>query len=532
MLSPTQSLLPLRAAWSGARRARKIQATGHDLASQPRHLARLRAAFARTAYGRDHGIETHMSDQAWRERVPLRLHQTLSPYLERMLRGEADVLWPGPCHYFSGSAGLTGDYAKCLPVTADLLAHFRRAGGDALFCHTARAGKHTVFGGKHLLLGGALALAPLRSTPASPVGIGDLGAFSPLHLPSWAAGTVAAPGEDIVRLDDWTAKIDATVRRCADADVRLLAGAPDRVLALADALLDHAARERGGKRPPHLRALWPRLECLVHGSMPLAPYATALRARCGVGVRFHEIYLASEAVIAAQDSEPEAGLRLLADTGVHFEFIPLADYDESRLSKLGPKALPLEGVKIGVDYALVLSTPAGLARYVLGDIVRFTSTTPARLHYVGRLNLLLNAFGESVLEKELTDALAAVCRRHGWQVVNFHVAPLFSEESLTGYQRGRHEWWIELLPGTVETPTGPVIAAELDQELQNLHSGYRDKRRAAQLPAPTVRLVMPGVFENWQREAGRWGGQHKSPRARSDRLVADAIARHAPFHDA
>ena len=532
MPHPPQFLLPLRASWSGARRMRRLRSPGRELAAQARHAGALRAAYARTAYGRENGIEAGMGDQAWRERVPLRLHQDLAPYLERMLRGESDVLWPGRCDYFSGSAGLTGDYAKCLPVTAALLAHYRRAGEDALHCYTARTGRTSVFGGKHLLLGGAVALDALRARRARPTGLGDLGALTALHLPGWAARALAEPGEAIARLDDWTAKIDAAARRCASLDVRLLAGTPDRVLELAAAVLAHSAQARGGRRPSHLREIWPRLECLVHSGVPVAPFAASLRAHCGSSVRFHEIYCASEAVIAAQDAEPEAGLRLLADTGVHFEFLPLADYDESRLAHLSGRAVPLEGVKPGIDYALVLSTPAGLARYVLGDVVRFVSTTPARLHYVGRLRLLLNAFGEAILEKELTDAVTEVCRRHAWQVVNFHVAPLFTSDSLTGRPRGGHEWWIELQPGTIETPTGPALAAELDQELQRLHPGYREKRRTAQLPAPTVRLVMPGVFERWQRETGPWGGQRKIPRSRSDRQIADALARHAPFHDA
>jgi hypothetical protein len=178
---------------------------------------------------------------------------------------------------------------------------------------------------------------------------------------------------------------------------------------------------------------------------------------------------------------------------------------------------------------LVLSTPAGLTRYVIGDVVRFVSTDIPRLVYVGRTALQLSAFGEHVIEKELTDALIAVCQRHGWTIVNFHVAPLFSD-SAAGQRRGRHEWWVELKPNTTETPTGPVIAIELDVELKRLNDDYEAKRNGGGLDSPVVKLVMPGVFEQWLRSKGKWGGQNKTPRCRSDREIADGLAQVARFH--
>ena len=253
-------------------------------------------------------------------------------------------------------------------------------------------------------------------------------------------------------------------------------------------------------------------------------FAEELRAALGPGVNFHEVYPASEAFIATQDSEAIAGLRLMTDAGIYYEFLPMADFDANNLANIGHKAVPLAGVKAGVDYALLLTTPAGLARYVIGDIVRFTSIEPPRLVYAGRTQLQLSAFGEHVIEKELTDALTTVCRRHQWNIVNFHVAPLFVN-STTGQTRGRHEWWIELKPGTTFTPAGPQLAAELDVELQRLNDDYEAKRLGGGLEAPFVRLVMPGVFEHWLRHQGKWGGQNKTPRCRSDRLIADALAK-------
>ncbi len=185
--------------------------------------------------------------------------------------------------------------------------------------------------------------------------------------------------------------------------------------------------------------------------------------------------------------------------------------------------MPLEGVRAGEDYVILLTTPAGLVRYSLGDVVRFISTEPPRLIYVGRKRLQLNAFSEHVIEKEVTDALLVVCRRHTWQIVNFHVAPLFADP-YAGRRDARHEWWIELKPGTDETPTGPILAAELDVELQRLNEHYKTKRRGGGLGAPVVRLVIPGVFEHWMKHTGNWGRQYKMPRCRSDRAIADTLA--------
>jgi hypothetical protein len=506
-----------------------MRASGWALAAQAKHAAALRIAMARTSYGKSVGIEAGMSDKIWRQRVPLQTYEGFTAHIDRMKQGEADVLWPGRCSYFAVSSGTTAGRTKYLPVTEALLAHFRRAGIDSLLYYSNRAGRADVFGGKHLFLGGATALAPLPESVDHPAFAGDLSGITALNLPGWAEKHLYEPGAEIAQLADWPQKIEAIARRCATRDIRMLAGIPSWVLILADALLDEAARGRGGRRPATLREIWPHFECLVHGGVPIGPFADEIRAVCGPGVRFHEVYPASEGFIAAQDAEPEAGLRLMADAGIYYEFLPLSDYDEALLGQLGPRAMPLDSVKPGVDYVLIMSTPGGLSRYVIGDVVRFISTAPARLVYSGRTKLQLSAFGEHVIERELTEALVSVCTRHSWQVVNFHVAPIFIN-SLTGQKRGCHEWWLELRAGTVQTPRGPAIAEEIDAALQRLNDDYEAKRKGGGLLPPVVRLVIPGVFEQWQRDCGRWGGQNKMPRCRSDRMIADDLSRLSPFH--
>ncbi len=531
MIQPPRSLLAPGARLLAAWRARRLAVPGHDLRAQHRAAAEARRALAATAYGRAHHITAEMDDTAWREHVPLRTYEGFAPWIDRLRAGEADVLRPGYCDYFAVSSGTTAGRTKYLPVNDGMLNHFRATGLDSLLFFAARTGDAAIFAGKHLFLGGATRLSPLpESSPEAPAYAGDLSGITARHLPGWVEKHLYEPGTDIAQLDDWPAKIQAIAHRCVDRDIRLLAGIPSWVLILAAAVLDEHAR-RTGQRVRTLREVWPNFQCLIHGGVPIGPFADELRTVCGPGVTFHEVYPASEGFIAIQDSQPEHGLRLLADAGIYYEFLPLADYDEDRLDKLGAKAVPLDAVRPGVDYVLIMTTPAGLTRYIIGDVVRFVSTQPPRLVYAGRTRLQLSAFGEHVIEKELTDALTAVCTRHRWQVVNFHVSPVFVN-SLTGQKHGHHEWWLELRPGTDDTPTGPLLATELDAELQRLNDDYEAKRKGGGLTEPTVRLVMPGVFEQWQRASGKWGGQNKMPRCRSDRQIADELAKITRFHDA
>ncbi len=513
------NLLTAGAEW---RLRRKRSALG----AQERTFTVLKSHLAGASFWKENGVTAALTYEQFQTRVAPRSYEQFAPVVERVRRGEADVLWPGRCAFFAVSSGTTAGRTKYLPVTEEMLGHFRRAGLDSLLYYTVRVKHAAMFRGRHLFLGGSTSLTPLADVKPHEAYAGDLSGITALNLPPWVEKHLYEPGATIAQLADWPAKLAAIVKRTSALDITMLGGIPSWVLILAAALRENA--HANGHRIEHLQALWPNFECFVHGGVPIGPFQEELRAALGPTVTFHEVYPASEAFIATQDVEAGQGLRLMADTGIFYEFIPMADFDESRLEQLGGKAVPLSGVKVGVDYALVLTTPAGLARYVIGDVVRFTSTLPPRLVYVGRTKLQLSAFGEHVIEKEVTDALITVCRRKAWSIVNFHVAPIFVS-SLTGQNRGRHEWWVELKPGTVATPTGPQMAADLDLELQKLNDDYEAKRKGGGLEPPIVRLVVPGVFEHWLRYQGKWGGQHKMPRCRSDRLIADELAQITSF---
>ena len=496
--------------------------------AQARALAALTPRLAATSFWRAAGVEAGMPYARFQSRVPLQTYELLAPAIARMQQGETDVLWPGRCALFARSAATSTGEPKLLPVTEEMLAHFRRAGADALLYYTVRVRHAGVFRSRHLILGGSTALTPMAGAAGHEAYAGELSGIVAVNLPAWAERHLYEPGTTAAKFTDWDEMLAAIVTRTSGRDISLLAGIPSTLLQLAAALREPAAAR--GTPPTPLQTRWPNLECVIHTGVPLAPLAAELRAALGPTPKFHEVYAASEGFIASQDTDaPGAGLRLMGDLGVFFEFLPMAEFDRSRLDQLGSKAVPLSGVKPNTDYALVLTTPGGLARYVLEDVVRFVSTEPPRLLYVGRTTLRLNSFGEQVMEKELTDALAAVCTRQKWSLVNFHVAPLPPGKTTTGPVRGRHEWWIELKPGTIATPIGPQIAAELEIELTRANPTYAARRRGNVLDGPVVRLVMPGVFEHWLRYQGRWGGQHKLPRCRSDRLIADELAQITNF---
>lgn len=527
MIVPPRALVNFAVGVMSARIARRLRRTHPGHADQRRAFAALTGRLATTAFGREAGIEAGLRYETFRTRVAPRTYEMLAPYLERTKRGETGVLWPGRCSFFALSAGTSAGRPKYLPVTEDMLAHFRRAGLDSLLYYTARVGHTGVFLGRHLLLGGTTTLAPLEGAQPGAAYAGDLSGIATLNLPAWAERHLYEPGPTIAQMADWPAKLQAIAKRTLRRDITLLAGIPNWLLMLGEALRAQAAAEQVAA--PNLKTLWPNLECLVHGGAPLAPFADQLPAVLGPGVNLHEVYAASEGFIAAQDGDAAQGLRLMVNVGLYFEFLPMTAFNEGNLIHLGEKVVPLEDVRAGVDYALLLTTPAGLCRYVIGDVVRFLSTEVPRLIYVGRTNLQLSAFGEHVSEREITDSLLAVCRRHGWTVVNFHVAPVFAN-TLTGQVRGCHEWWLELKVPTVETPTANVISPELDAELKQRNGDYMAKRNGGGLEAPLVRLVMPGVFEEWMKKNGRWGGQFKMPRCRSDRMVADQLAELSRFY--
>jgi hypothetical protein len=493
------------------------------VAAQEAAFRHLVGRLAETELGRQQGIHAAMDYETFQQGQPLVEYRHFESYVDRMAGGEAGVIWPGRCQFFVNSAGTTTGSPRRLPVTDELLAHYRHGIGAAVLAYAARVGHAGVFLGRHLHAGASTALQESGGAYS-----GNFDAITTLSLSTWAEANLHAPPAAIANLPDGPEKVAAIAERMRAQDVTLLGGTPAAVRLLADAV--RARGSRGKVRLTSLQALWPNLECFLHTGAPLGLLAEEMRALLGPQVSFHEVYAAAEGWFAVQDGEAAQGLRVLAESGIFFEFLPMREYRDDLAPHLGRRCVPLAEVKPGVDYALVITTPGGLLRYAVGDVVRFVSADPPRLQFVGRTRLHLSTFGEQVSERELTEALLAVCARHDWVAVNFHVAPLFTRPAPA--PRGGHEWWIELRSGTVKTPTGPFLATELDAMLAARNPDYAARRNTRNLEAPTVRLVMPGVFEQWAKAHQPGSGASRLACCRPDRLVADQLAALTRFHNA
>ncbi len=506
--------------WAGyrvTRFARKLRTPGEDGAAQQAAFTGLMGPIAGTEFGREHGLKTDTTYAQFCDAVPPRMHDYFQPLIARMAAGEADVLAPGRCPFFVETAGATDATTKLLPVPEAMLAHYRHGLRDALFLYAARTGHAGVFLGRHVHIGTSTALREANGAYCT-----SLDGMLALCLSPWVEANLYAPSPAVARLPEGAQKITATAQAVRWQDVTLIGGAPAAVNALILAVREAA---------PHVQVVWPNLECFLHMGAPLGLFNETLRASLGPTVNFHEVYAAAEGIFAAQDDNKLPGLRLLTDAGVFYEFLPLPDYQEAKLAEAGIHCLPFDKVKPGLDYVLLVTTPAGLCRLVTGDIVRFTSVTPPRLQFIGRTGLYLNAFGEQVTERELLETMLAVCSRNGWQPVSFHVAP-FQQRIAAGRNIQCHEWWLELHTHTRKTPTANVLGPEFDAELAMRNRDYAARRNDRTINSPQVRLVMPGVFAQWAAQQHKTASLSKMPRCRSDRLIADQLAALTRFHQA
>lgn len=497
---------------------RRYPAQANERTEQEQVRRTLLHQIARTAYGKQHGVEA--GDPGSFARLPLVAYEDLIPWIEQSKAGAPDILAPGPCPYFAVSSGTTAGRTKYLPVNAAMLRHFRQTGLDSLLFLLARQPGLPLLRGRHLFLGGSTELLPLPGRPShSPAWSGDLSGITAREMPWWVDRLLYEPGRQIAAVGDWPTKIETMIKRVEKRSMTLMAGIPSWMLIVLEKLRERFEARTGGEWK-NIRSLWPDFCALIHGGVPFGPYRECFAEWLGPEVVTHEVYPASEAFIALQDAHPEDGLRLLTRAGIFYEFLALQAYREKPLTELGGDTVPLEGVKTGQPYVLILTAPSGLSRYVIGDVVTFTSLTPPRLMYAGRTHLSLSPFGEHVIEKELTDALTQTAPSFGLVIRNFHVAPIFAQGEV---RRGYHEWWI----GTesILSPNEELsLAGALDEALQRMNEDYEAKRQGQGMAPPRIRLVQPDTFNRWMADRNKFGGQNKMPRCRNDRQIADALA--------
>jgi hypothetical protein len=467
-------------------------------AAQDRELARILARLASTAVGRRFGLADIRDAAAFRTRVAPTTYADYADELARCARGDADVLFPGRPRALAQTSGTTSSGAageRFIPQGDDLLDHHARGGRAALARLAAAAGPR-LFAGRMLMLGGSTSLA----ANAHGVPVGDLSGIVVDRIPAWLQGFYE-PGRAIALESDWERKLARIVERLAHRDVRLISGIPSWMLVLFDRL----CRARGVDR---LRDAWPRLAGLIHGGHAIAPTLPLLRHHLDPATRLVEVYPASEGFIAVGsrawtlDEDGPPPLACLCAHGLWLDFLP----------EDGGPAVGADGLEDGRLYRILVTTPGGLLRYQIGDLVR--GCGPGLLRVAGRVRCRISVFGEHVEGDHLDAALAAA----GIRVAHYHVAPVLPTAT---DPRGRHEWWIES-PDAIDPA---AVAAAIDRHLRGSVLDY-DAHRAGdqQLLAPTVVAVPAGTFAAALAAQGKLGGQHKVPQAWADRTIADRLA--------
>lgn len=452
-----------------------------------------------TAFGRDHNFHTIKDYESFKQAIPIRDYEELKGYVERIKNGENDVLWPGKPAYFAKTSGTTSG-VKYIPMSRESTPpHFGTA-RNALFNYFARTGNGRWLDGKMIFLSGSPELDEIAGIPT-----GRLSGISNHLVPGWLR-TNQMPSWDTNCIDDWETKLDRIVDETIGADMRLISGIPPWVQMYYERIL-----ERTGKRT--ILEVFPNFSVFVYGGVNFEPYRAKLEELVGGPVDNVETYPASEGFIAFQDnfsSDGKPGLLLNADAGMFFEFVPADEIFQEK-----PTRLWLRDVELGVNYALVLHTNAGLWGYNIGDTVQFVSKNPYRIIVSGRVKHFISAFGEHVIGKEVEESILPVANEAGARIVEFTVAPQVNPpEGGLPY----HEWLVEF-----DTAPDDLAAFALDVDarmrVQNIY--YDDLITGNILRPLKIKVLRRDAFRDYMKSEGKLGGQNKVPRLSNDRKIAD-----------
>ncbi len=474
--------------------------SAHAPAQQERILDYLLKKCPDTAFGQEHRVESGMGLAEFSQAVPVRRYEDFFPYIERCMRGEEKVVWPERIRYFSKSSGTTNAQSKYIPVSLEALkeCHFLAA-YDLITTYLTNHPDSRLFAGSALRLGGSL------QKSAGDILSGDLSAILMSKTPEWA-DLYSTPKRSTALLADWNEKMPRMVTEVIRKNVTSLAGVPSWMLVMLEKVLEVTGAD-------NLSQVWPNLELFMHGGINFTPYQEIYqRLIPSPGMRYYEVYNASEGFFAFQDTPDSKEMLLMTSHGVFYEFIPMTDFMAGKIN-----AVPLWEVKKGINYAMVISTNGGLWRYLIGDTVRFTSVEPYRIVITGRTKQFINAFGEELVMENADTALAYACSQTGAGIREYTAAPVFMEMGT----KGAHEWIVEF--STSPSDIEPFTDA-LDEKLKELNSDYRAKRYSdITLRRPVVTVVPEGLFYRWMEMRGKMGGQNKVPRLENSRLYADAL---------
>jgi len=497
-MSLKSSLSKPLAAWVVFQQRRWRQ---NPVAIQQRVLKQLIKRARHTLFGRDHRFSTIRDYEDFKACVPVRDYEGLSTYIHKIKTGTGNVLWPGKPLYLAETAGTTSG-SKYIPITQESIPHHLRGARNALLNYIHETGKTSFISLPMIFLSGSPQLGDTGGIPT-----GRISGIVNHHVPSYLQHN-QLPSYATNCIEDWEAKVDAIVQETLSAKMGLIAGIPPWIQMYLDKL-----RQRTGQ---YIKDIFPALSVLVHGGVNFAPYRTKLLDTIGKPIDTIETYPASEGFIAFQDSQQTEGLLLQLNSGIFFEFIPASEYFNKN-----PTRLCIEDVVLGVDYAVILSTSAGLWAYSLGDTVKFVSNDPHRIVVTGRIKHFTSAFGEHVILEEVDKAMQHALAQHPeTKLAEFTVAPQVSK--ISG-KSSYHEWLIEF----VHPPQNmQIFAQDLEQELCRLNTYYNDLVTGKILKPLQITQLTRGTFKQNMQAANKLGGQNKVVRLANDRELADALLAH------
>lgn len=463
---------------------------------------------ANTEFGLKYNFSQIKTYSDFAKKIPLHDYDSIKPYIERVMNGEQNVLWPSEIKWFAKSSGTTSDRSKYIPISKESLedCHFR-SGKDILLLYADRYSETEIFKGKSLAIGGSTSIN-INSENSY---YGDLSAVLIKNLPFWTY-FYKLPSEEIALIEEWDEKLDKIVESTFNKNVTNIVGVPTWLLVLLKKILVYTGKS-------NILEVWPNIELFVHGGVSFAPYQNSYEKLIpSTAMTYLETYNASEGFFGIQDDSTylgqisNSGLLLMLDYGIYYEFIKLGDYLDGKSN-----TIPLQDVETGVNYAMIISTNGGLWRYVIGDTVSFVSKNPYKIHITGRTKHYINAFGEEVIIDNAQDAIKFACEETGAQIREYTAAPVFYK---TGSE-GAHEWLFEF----IEAPSDIQLFMKLlDEKLRLINSDYDAKRyKDITLGFPKYTVGREGVFYKWLKVKGKLGGQNKIPRLSNTREYLDEL---------
>jgi len=455
-----------------------------------------------TNWGIEHSYAKIESVKDYQDAVRIQTYEDLEPYVERLRKGEKDLLWPGEVKWFAKSSGTTSSKSKFIPVTREALedCHFR-GGKDVLAIYTSMNPESKIFTGKGLTLGGSHRINNFSNDSL----YGDLSAILIENMPLWA-DLLRSPKTKIALLEDFEEKMEQITKVTINQNIRYLVGVPSWFLVLIKYILNHTGKN-------NLLEVWPDLELFCHGGISFKPYREQYRALIpSPNMKYLESYNASEGYFGIQDDLGTSDMLLMLDYGIFYEFIRTDELDNDN-----PRAYTIGEVEKGINYAIVISTNGGLWRYMIGDTIMFTGLYPHKFTISGRTRHFINAFGEEVIIENAEKALEIACTKTGAAIREFTAGPSYMSTTAKGY----HEWLIEF---EVEPYDNDYFTVLLDNSLQSLNSDYEAKRyKNLTLDPPMVRILPKGTFYKWLQKKNKLGGQNKVPRLSNDRKYIEEI---------